>query len=217
MPGTDAAEGPIARVNIGRLTNTIFVFTLFLLFRFIKTPTFEDWVANATAEEFGALQIPEIFSFVNAFLIVAMVWVIAFHVFHQYVKLDRMYLYLHFTLLMCVIFIPITNQHALFFYTNPVATELFHFNMLLIGLVIALEWWHGIRNPDLLEPAVSGSRLLPTHVSVLFFPLTAIAGILMVQTGIPFTQYIYFVPLASLALSSTSLEQYFHKPGRRRS
>lgn len=217
MPGTDAAEGPVARVNIGRLTNTIFVFTLFLLFRYIQTPTFDDWLANATAEEFGIMQMPEIFSFINAFLIVAMVWVIAFHVFHQYVKLDRLFLYLHFTLLMFVIFIPITNQHARFFYTNPVATELFHLNMLAIGLVIALEWLHGIRNPDLLQPAVPGSRLLPTHASVLFFPLTAIAGILMVQTGIPYTQYIYFVPLASLALSSTSLEEYFTKTGRGRS
>ena len=54
------SEGPVTKVNVGRLTNAIFGFTLFLLFRNVKTPTWGDYIGNATANDFGLTQLPDI-------------------------------------------------------------------------------------------------------------------------------------------------------------
>ena len=63
------SEGPVTKVNVGRLTNAIFVFTILLLFRNVKTPSFENFsnTGYTTANLFGQTQLPDIFSFLNAF------------------------------------------------------------------------------------------------------------------------------------------------------
>ncbi|MFA4859677.1 TMEM175 family protein [Methanoregula sp.] len=199
MPGTDA-EGPVTKTNIGRLTNTIFVFAFFLLFKLIRFPTYQDWVANATAHDFGMGQAPVLLNFLNVFLILAIIWIVAFHVFHQYRLFDRMYLYLHFALLMFIIFIPITSQHALLFSSVPEVFYLFHLNMLAIGIVIALEWLHCIRNPALVGPAVTAGDRTATSANVLVIPITALAGLLMIYFDIPCSQYIYIATILALIL-----------------
>ena len=200
MQGTDAADGPVTKTNIGRLTNTIFVFAFFLLFRFIQTPSYKDWVASATAHDFGMGQAPVILNFLNVFLILAMIWIVTFHVFHQYRLFDRMYLYLHFALLMFIIFIPITSQHALLFSSVPEVFYLFHLNMLGIGIVIAFEWLHCTRNPVLVGPAVTAGDRATTSANVLVLPITALLGLLMIFCDIPHSQYIYFAAMLALAL-----------------
>ena len=207
----DAADGPVSKTNIGRLTNAVFVFTFFLLFRNIRTPTFEDWSAKATAHQFGMMQLPEILNFLNAFLILAMVWIVTFHIFNQYKRFERKLLYLHFALLMFVIFIPITNQHAILFSSNPIIIYLFHLNMLAIGLVIAFEWWHCLKNPTLLKHGVMNGRLIFTHASVIYIPLTAVAGCVMVFFDIHFTQYIYFVTMFAFAVTGTRITERIRK------
>jgi uncharacterized membrane protein len=199
------AEGPVTKTNIGRLTNTIFVFAFFLLFRNIRTPTYDDWVANATADQFGLMQSPIIVNFLNVFLILAMIWIIVFHVFHQYRLFDRGYLYLHFSLLMFIIFIPITSQHALLFSSIPDVFYLFHLNMLAIGILIALEWWHCIKNPYLIGPGVTAGERTSTDLIVLLIPAFAVAGCLMVYFDLPDTQYLYFVTMLVLAITGTGV------------
>jgi uncharacterized membrane protein len=204
-------EGPVTKANIGRLTNTIFVFTLFLLFRNIATPTYADWVGNITADKYGFLQAGEIFSFINAFLIVLVVWIITFHVFHQYAWLDRKFLYLHFALLMFVIFIPVTNQHARLFGDNPVVANIFHLNMLALGITIALEWLHCIRNPGVCQAGVLENNRFATHACVLFIPLTAILGFVLVLAGLPDTQYVYFITLPALLVAWTGMNEHIRR------
>ncbi|MFA4878217.1 MAG: TMEM175 family protein [Methanoregula sp.] len=211
MPGKEIAEGPVSKTNIGRLTNTIFVFAFFLLSRNIRTPTYDDWVAKVTAHQFGLMQLPEIVSFLNAFLILAMIWIVSFHIFHQYRWLDRKFLYLHFALLMFVIFIPITIQHATLFAQNPLASDLFHLNMLAIGLVIAFEWLHCLKTPALLSYGVPAGGLISTHASVLFIPLTALAGVVLVYCDLLFTQYIYFATMLAFIVADQRILERIRK------
>jgi uncharacterized membrane protein len=162
-------------------------------------------VANSSAHQFGLGQSPIILNFLNVFLILAMIWIVTFHVFHQYRLFDRMLLYLHFALLMFIIFIPITSQHALLFSYVPEVFYLFHLNMLAIGLVIALEWLHCTRNPHLIGSGVTSGELTITDMIVLFIPVTSVAGCLLVYFDVPYTQYIYFVTLLALVIAGTGI------------
>jgi hypothetical protein len=211
MQGTPA-EGPVTKTNVGRLTNTIFVFTLLLLFRNIRTPAFGDFMAKTSAHQFGLNQLPDILNFLNVFLILAMIWIVAFHVFHQIERVDYSFLYLHLVLLMLVIFIPITSNLATVFIGNAAVSLLFHLNMLAIGILIALEWGHCRGEAGLLRPGVPGIGTPCIRTGILYIPLTAVAGCVMANYDLPFSQYIYFVTMVAFAVTGTRMTGRRRKP-----
>ncbi len=197
-----ASEGPVTRVNIGRLTNAIFVFTLLLLFRNVRTPTFGDYIGNATANDFGLMQLPDILSFLNAFIILAMLWMVLFHIFNQVEKIDRVYLYLHLIALMAIIFIPISSHLNVIFPGKSVFPVLFNLNMLAVGLLISLEWWHISRKSAIRKAGINSSQMKCIGIKMLYIPLTAISGVLLSMLDLPFTQSVYFVTILALGLTS---------------
>lgn len=201
MQGGELREGPVTKTNIGRLTNAIFAFTFLLLFKNIRTPSFDDYVGNATANQFGLMQAPDIFNFLVVFVILAMIWVVTFHVFHQIEKLDWTYLYLHFVLLMFVIFIPISSNLTTVFSQNLGVSLFFHLNMLAIGVVLLLEWWHCRNAPQLLKSGISRYEIRRTDLIMMFIPFTAVVGCILSNFDLPFTEDIYFGTMLAFALT----------------
>lgn len=202
MDNATPGEGPITKVNIGRLTNAISAFTLLLLFRNIRMPSFQDYLAHVTADEFGYIQLPDIFSFLNAFLIIAIIWVVMFHLFHQLARIDRLYLYLHMALMMMLIFIPVSSHMNVIFPGKSIFHVLFHVNMLAVGVLLALEWWHIFREPSIRRPGMSRVQMECTTLKILYLPATAIMGILLANMDLPHTQGIYLVTLLAYALTT---------------
>lgn len=193
-------EGPITKVNIGRLTNSIFAFTLFLLFRNIRIPSFSDYIAEVTPDAFGLMQAPDIFSFLNAFFILAMIWVITFHLFHQLARVDRVYLYLHLATIMMVIFIPVSSHMNVMFPGKSIFHVLFHANMLAVGTLLALEWWHIAKEPPIRRKEINRVQTQCTTIKIILVPATAIVGILLAYYDLPHTQGIYLVTLFAFAM-----------------
>lgn len=200
MEGT-SSEGPVTKVNVGRLTNSIFVFTLLLLFKNVKTPTFGDYIGNATANDFGLMQLPDILSFLNAFIIIAMLWVILFYIFNYLQKTDRTVLYLHFIILMFVIFIPVSSHLNVVFPGKSVFPLLFNLNMLFIGILLALEWWYISHTPGICIPGMSSTKVNITGIKMLYLPATAVAGVILSIFDLPYTQGVYFVTIVAFALT----------------
>jgi uncharacterized membrane protein len=196
------AEGPVTRVNIGRLTNAIFAFTLLLLFKNVRTPTFGDYIANMTANDFGLMQLPDIASFLNAFIIIAMIWVITFHIFHQMARVDRTYLYIHLGTMMMLIFIPVSSHMNVMFPEKSIFPVLFHLNMLVIGILLGLTWWHITRDPTVCRHGLSPGQLRCTGIKTLFIPITACFGIILASLDLPYTQGIYLVTMLAFALTT---------------
>jgi len=199
-------DEPVARTNIERLTNAIFAFALLLLFYKINIPNSGNDVGYEIAQKFGLLQLPSILNFVNLFLIVALVWVVMFHIFHQTAWSDRTFLYLHFILLLLVIVIPITYGFPFITMGNAALPILIHLNMLAIGRVLVLEWRHCQKKPSLLKPEILQAGIPPcTRISLLIIPVTALAGCIMVICHLPGTQYIYVMAVIALAILGTWL------------
>jgi uncharacterized membrane protein len=205
MQGGRVREGPVTKTNVGRLTNAIFVFALLLLFKNIRTPSFEDYVGNATAHEFGLMQFPDILNFLTVFVILAMIWVVTFHVFHQIEKLDWTTLYLHFILLMCIIFIPISSNLTTVFTGNAAISLVFHLNMLTIGVILLLEWVHCRKAPQILKPGISIDEIHLTDLGMVYIPFTAVVGCVLSNYDLPYTQYIYFGTMLAFAFTGIQL------------
>ena len=210
-------EGPITQVNVGRLTNVIFAFTLLLLFRNVRTPTFGDFMANMTANDFGLMQLPDILSFLNAFVIIAMIWVITFHVFHQMARVDRTYLYVHLATMMMLAFIPVSSHMNVMFPGKSIFPVLFHVNMLVIGVLLAIAWWHIIRNPSICRQGLSPGQLQCTGIKTLFLPVTAVFGILLASLDLSFTQGVYLITMLAFALMTLYSRARRKRGGRGRS
>ncbi len=196
------SEGPVTKVNVGRLTNAVFVFTLLLLFRNVKTPTYIDYIGNATANDFGLVQLPDILNFLNAFLIIAMLWIVLFHIFNQLQKIDRTYLYLHLITLMMVIFIPISSHLNVVYPDKSAFPLLFNLNMLVIGVLLFLEWWHISRVPGIRRPGISSRQVRCNRIKMLYIPVTAMFGAVLSMFDLPYTQGVYFITILAFALTS---------------
>jgi uncharacterized membrane protein len=198
------SEGPVTKVNVGRLTNAIFVFTLLLLFRNVKTPSFANYsnIGNATTNVYGYMQLQDIFSFLNAFIILAMLWIVLFHIFHQLQKTDRIFLYLHLITLLMVIFIPISSHLNVVFPGESVFPVIFNLNMLIIGILLFLEWFHISRKPEIRSPRVSSRQIHCTGLKMLFIPITAVFGVVLSIFDLKFTQSVYLITMIAFALTT---------------
>jgi uncharacterized membrane protein len=195
------SEGPVTKVNVGRLTNAIFVFTLLLLFKNVRTPTFGDSL-NVTMDNFMQVQIPDILSFLNAFIIIAMLWIVLFHIFNQLQKVDRAYLYLHFITLMLIIFIPISSHLNVVYPGKSEFPVLFNLNMLAIGLLLALEWWHISRTPAIRNPEINSYQIHCIGIKMLYIPVTAVFGVILSTFDLKHTQSVYLVTIIAFFLTS---------------
>ncbi|MEI6292441.1 MAG: TMEM175 family protein [Methanomicrobiales archaeon] len=197
-----SSEGPVTKVNVGRLTNAIFVFTLLLLFRNVKTPTWGDYIGNATANDFGLMQLPDILNFLNAFIIIAMLWVVLFNIFNNLQKIDRVYLYLHLITLMMVIFIPVSSHLNVVFPGRSVFPLLFNLNMLVIGVLLFFEWWHISRKPSIQKPGINSLQKRCIGIKMLYIPVTAVVGAVLSTFDLQYTQSVYFITMIAFALTT---------------
>jgi uncharacterized membrane protein len=195
------SEGPVTKVNVGRLTNAIFVFTLLLLFKNVRTPTFGDY-GIVTMDNFMQVQIADILSFLNACVILAMLWVVLFHIFNQLQKVDRTYLYIHFTTLMMIIFIPISSHLNVVYPGKSDFPVLFNLNMLAIGLLLALEWWHISRTPAIRNPGINSFQMHCIGMKMLYIPVTAVFGVILSMFDLRYTQSVYLVTMLAFLVTS---------------
>ena len=195
-------EGPVTKVNIGRLTNSIFVFTLLLLFTKIRLPAYGDVITEVSPHVFGLMQLPDILSFLTAYMIIGMIWILAFHVFHMVARIDRTYLYLHLAILMLLTMIPIGCHYTGVFPNKSLFPVVFHCIMLLLGILLFFEWFHITRTPAVMRAGVCGWQIDCITLKLIFLPITAVAGIILAANDLPYTQYIYYITMVAFALTS---------------
>jgi uncharacterized membrane protein len=185
-------EGPVTKTNIGRLTNGIFVFTLLLLFKNVRLPSFADTMHETKIDTFGLMQIPDILSFVNAFLIIALIWIMTFHIFHQIKKVDRRYISIHFGLLILIVFIPITSHLYQIFEENSIIAFFFHTNIFFISIFLMGEWYHCTHTPNIISAVENTQNYGCFSRKILYIPLTAVIGILLSLYDIALTRNLYY-------------------------
>lgn len=190
---------PISKVNLERITNGIYAFTMTLMVRNIQSPT-SPIASEAMLDQYIITTIESVVDFAGAFLILGMFWLFYFQMFHRMKTLNFRFIHLHLLSLMIVVFVPFTQNFKDDLVGIPVAEILFQFNYLFLAILLIVQWNYARSHPALLEPALTDADasflgkkfLVPLGVSLL--------GIVVVFSGLPYTSILYFVPFVILGL-----------------
>ncbi len=192
---------PITKVNLERLTNGIYAFTMTLMIRNIQTPPAGTLDSTVSFLAYVNTTVLAVADFIGAFLILGMFWLFYFQMFHRMRTFDYRFLYLHLLSLMIVVFVPFTQSFTSYSTHVPASDILFQVNYFALSLVLAYQWYYTVRsNPSLLVPELTRPEasflmkkfLVPLGVATL--------GILILAFGLPFYDVIYLLPFIILGI-----------------
>lgn len=191
---------PISKVNLERITNGIYAFTMTLMVRNITTP-----VAGSVTDEISFAQylvsiILQVIDFAGAFLILGMFWLFYFQMFHRMKTFDFRFLYLHFLSLMIVVFVPFTQSFANMGEAVPASNILFQLNYLALSLILTWQWYHARTHPELLEPQLNEAEASFLAKKFLVPLGVAILGIVFVWADFGYIDILYLAPFVVLGL-----------------
>jgi len=201
-PSQPSKEGPVTRVNLGRLTNGIYAFTLLYLFKNIQLPSFFDSGTPEHLQEYFSLLLPEITNFFNAFLLVAVLWILTFHCIHLTRRVNHSFLYLHLGMLMPLVLIPVTSMLADDFPADPFFSLILHLNVLVIVFFLIGEWWYISGHEEIRDRNVKDDDIRDTNRRILVLSIAATGGALLAHHGVTDTRFVYLLVLLILFIDS---------------
>jgi uncharacterized membrane protein len=195
-----AVSEPINKVNLERLTNGIYAFTMTLMIRNIQTPQHGTIIGATSLAGYLNTTILAVFDFIGAFLILGMFWLFYFQIFHRMKTFDHKFLYIHLLSLMVVVFVPFTSSFSNESSTYPIADTLFQVNYFVLAILLVFAWHYARNHPDLLVPELTKPET--SFLAKKFFvPLgVASVGIVFVIAGVTFFDVLYLLPFVILGL-----------------
>lgn len=191
---------PINKVNLERLTNGIYAFTMTLMVRNITAPVAGSITDDLSFAQYLISVIMEITDFVGAFIILGMFWLFYFQMFHRMKTFDYRFLYLHLLSLMIVVFVPFTNSFAAQSEEVPASNILFQINYLILAIILTWQWHHARTHPALLEPELKEAEASFLAKKFLVPLGVAIFGIIMVWSGAGYIDFLYLLPFVILLI-----------------
>jgi uncharacterized membrane protein len=194
-------EEPINKVNLERLTNGIYAFTMTLMIRTIQTPPAGTLMGTTSLFRFIDTTILTVIDFIGAFLILGMFWLFYFQVFHRMKTYDYRFLYIHLLSLMIVVFVPFTQSFTSESTSIAIADILFQFNYLALSILLVYAWYYASRtNPTLLVPELTGPEVSFLMKKFLVPLGVAVFGIVLLLLGFPYFDILYLFPFIILAV-----------------
>lgn len=191
---------PISKVNLERITNGIYAFTMTLMVRNITTPVAGSITSDLSFAQYLVSVILEIIDFGGAFLILGMFWLFYFQMFHRMKTFDFRFIYLHLLSLMIVVFVPFTQSFAAMSDEVAAANILFQINYLALSILLVWQWHHARTHKEILEPALEEEEAAFLAKKFLVPLSVAVLGIVFVIAGIGFIDILYLVPFFILVV-----------------
>jgi uncharacterized membrane protein len=189
-----AINEPISKVNLERITNGIFAFTMTLLARNILMPNSGTITDMVTFETFFDKSILTVIDFVGIFILLAMFWMLFFQMFHRMKTYDYHFLHVHMLALMAIVMLPFTSAFTDLSQNFPFADLFFQCNYLMLGAILAYLWYYARSRPELLDPGLTAMDSQFLFHKCLVPPAVAIIGIIMVLSGNRYLDLLYFLP-----------------------
>ena len=192
-------EEPITKVNLERLTNGIYAFTMTLMIRNIQVPPSGTLADTVSLIKYIDTTVLAIVDFIGAFLILGMFWLFYFQMFHRMRTFDYRFLYIHLLSLMIVVFVPFTQSFTSQSTQIAAADILFQVNYLALSIVLASAWYYACHA----RPSLLVTELTDAEASFLqkkfFVPLgVALFGVLLLLLGFPYFDILYLLPFVIL-------------------
>lgn len=191
---------PISKVNLERLTNGIYAFTMTLMIRNIQSPPLVASASPASLDSYYLSTTLSVIDFVGAFLILGMFWLFYFQIFHRMKSVDSRFIYIHLLSLMVVVFVPFTQGLANSSGSLPEFDVLFQINYFILACLLTLAWHYARSRPALLEPALTPYEAAFLSKKFLVPLGVAILGIILAAMGWGYIDLLYFAPLIIIGL-----------------
>jgi uncharacterized membrane protein len=171
------------------LTDGIFAFAMTLLVTSMILP--RDAVSTLSSGAALTSLIPDFFHYIIAFFVLAAFWMGHHEQFSKIHHLDRNFLLLNVIGLFFVTLVPFSTSFIGDYSSDMVATCLFEFNLMVLGLVFALQWYYATRNRRLVSPELTEYQVLRRQAHGLTLPVISLAGIIITVMGFDSSTMIY--------------------------
>lgn len=191
---------PISKVNLERITNGIFAFTMTLLARNILMPDPDSITDILTFDKYFINTISSVIDFVGIFILLAMFWMLFFQMFHRMKTYDYHFLHVHMLALMAIVLLPFSSAFTGLSQNFPFADIFFQLNYLMLGVILAYLWYYARSVPELLDPTLKDNDAKFLFYKCLVPPAVAVIGILMVLFGLRYLDLLYFIPFIVMAI-----------------
>jgi uncharacterized membrane protein len=195
-----AVYEPISKVNLERITNGVFGFTMTLLARDIVTPDQYAKATSITVDQFFNNTMISIFDFTGVFILLAMFWMLFFQMYHRMKTFDYHFIHVHMLALMAIVLIPFSSQFNNIADEFSFADYFFQFNFLLLGLILTYLWHYASSNPELLSPELTKVDTLFLFHKCLVLVGFAVVGIFWIMAHLSYSEFIPFLPLIALGI-----------------
>ncbi len=192
---------PISKVNLERITNGIFAFTMTLLARDIVTPDQYAKASTITVYQFFSNTISSMLDFFGVFVILAMFWMLFFQMFHRMKTYDYHFLHVHMLALMAIVVIPFSSAFSnLGLEKYTFADYFFQINYFILGIILLYLWHYASSSPHLREPLLTDEDAHFLFMKCLIPPVVAFIGILWVYADLENIEILYYVPFVVLGV-----------------
>jgi uncharacterized membrane protein len=177
MEGTvTGTEYHIAKNRLETLVDGVFAIAMTLLVLTINVvkPAAEDAPRVLPGMFLGLL--PQVFTLVVAFLVLAFFWHGHHRQFHFVRTVDPVLLWITIFMLITIVLIPFTTDIAGDYAGVEAAVLPFHLNILAVGLVYSLHWKYICSSPQLCSPVPDRHVVLVWSREITLIPVVALVA-----------------------------------------
>jgi uncharacterized membrane protein len=178
------------------LTDGIFAFAMTLLVTSMILPG--DAVASQSSGSALLSLLPDFYHYIIAFFVLAAFWMAHHEQFSRVHHIDHNFLYINIIGLFFVTLVPFSTSFIGDYDADVIATCLFEFNLMILGLIFTLQWLYAARKHRLISPDYPESGIRRRLYHGMIIPVISLAGIVITVTGFDSSTMIYMTsPLVS--------------------
>jgi uncharacterized membrane protein len=178
------------------LTDGIFAFAMTLLVTSMILP--QDAVAGQSSGTTLISLLPDFYHYIIAFFVLAAFWMAHHRQFRRFHHIDHTFLNINIIGLFFVTLVPFSTSFIGDYDADVIATCLFEFNLMILGLIFTLQWLYASRKHRLISPDIPASEIRQRLNHGLIIPFISLVGIVLTVTGFESSTMIYMTsPLVS--------------------
>lgn len=172
-----AGDYKISKNRVEALVDGIFAFAMTLLVVGLSVPVFTKEQAATELPARVAGMHAEFFSFFIAFFILASFWLLHHRQFHFVRTVDPMLVRINLLILSFIVLMPFTTNLSGDYSNVPLAVDLFHSNMFIIGILFLCQWYYLVHRPGITSVEISTPDAVNGMRRGMVLPSIALLGI----------------------------------------
>jgi uncharacterized membrane protein len=181
------------------LTDGIFAFAMTLLVTSMILPS--DAIPTMSSGSALLSLLPDFYHYIIAFFVLAGFWMGHHEQFSRVHHIDNNFLYLNIIGLFFVTLVPFSTSFIGDYNADVTATCLFELNLMVLGLIFALQWLYSTRKHRLVSPDYPEYEIRRRLCHGLIIPFISLVGIIITLAGFDSSTMIYMTsPLVSYAV-----------------